>query len=245
MTIDSTWISTPVFSSSFAPFLRELVAERGQDLLAAVEQDHPDPGRVDPPEVALERPARELGELAGDLDACRPAAHDDEGHPRLALLGIVCQLGHLERTEDPLPLLDGVAERLHTRRPLLVLVVPEVRAADAGPDDQAVVGELDVSPARLDDGDLPRLEVEPGHLAHLDGDVVVLSQHVARRRSDLSLGEDARRHLVEERLEQVVVDAVDQRYLDRGAPEELCGEEPTEAGPDDDHAVPAGRRHRH
>ena len=41
------------------------------------------------------------------------------------------------------------------------------------------------------------------------------AQDVADRRRDLALGEDPGRELVEQRLEQVVVGAVDHRDLDR------------------------------
>ena len=74
--------------------------------------------RVESPEVPLQRPPRQLGDLPGDLDAGRTATDHDERQPRLAQLGIVLQLGHLERAEDPRPLGERVGERLHPRRPL-------------------------------------------------------------------------------------------------------------------------------
>ena len=56
---------------------------------------------------------------------------------------------------------------------------------------------------------------------------------------DLPFGEDARRHLVEQRLEEVVVGAVDDRDPDRLAAERPGGEEAAEAAADD-HDVVAG-----
>ena len=57
----------------------------------------------------------------------------------------------------------------------------------------------------------------------------------------------ARRHLVEQRLEQVVVRAVDQRHVDVGAPQPLRGGKPAEAAADDHDprspASPALSRH--
>ena len=52
--------------------------------------------------------------------------------------------GHLEGAEDPPAQLEGVVDRLHTRRVAGELVVPEVRLVDAGGDDEAVVGDLQV-----------------------------------------------------------------------------------------------------
>ena len=53
------------------------------------------------------------------------------------------------------------------------------------------------------------VEVEVVDLGQLDLDVLVLAQHVAQRRRDLPRREDAGGHLVQQRLEEVVVAAVD------------------------------------
>ena len=50
-----------------------------------------------------------------------------------------------------------------------------------------------------------------GHLAELDVDVLVVAEQLAQREGDVARGELRRRHLVEQRLELVVVVAVDQR----------------------------------
>ena len=62
-------------------------------------------------------------------------------------------------------------------------------------------------------------------------------QDVSRRRGDLPFGEDAGRDLVEQRLEEVVVRAVDQAHVHRRAPQEARREETAEARPDDDDPV--------
>ena len=59
----------------------------------------------------------------------------------------------------------------------------------------------------------PPLQVEAVDLGELDLDVPVAVKHPAQRRCDLALGEDPGRHLVEQRLEEVVVDAVHQGDL--------------------------------
>ena len=66
------------------------------------------------------------------------------------------------------------------------------------------------------------------------------AQHAAQRRGDLALGEDAGRDLVEQRLEQVVVGAVDEGDLDRRASERLRRVEAAEASTDDEDAMCAG-----
>jgi hypothetical protein len=69
---------------------------------------------------------------------------------------------------------------------------------------------------------------------------VVLAQDLADRRGHLALGEDAGRDLVEQRLEEVVGGAVDQRHVHIGVPQGLGGEEAAESRADDDDPVPAG-----
>ena len=89
----------------------------------------------------------------------------------------------------------------------------EIGLADPGGHDQAVVGDLE----GLDAGDAgvhdPAVQVEPGDLGQFDPDVLVLAQHVADGRRDLARGDHARGHLVQQRLEQVVVAPVYQGHV--------------------------------
>ncbi len=73
---------------------------RRQDAIGTLEEDDVRLRRVDVPEVARERVLRDLAERAGELDARRPRAHDDERQPRLALRRVLLPLGELERRED-------------------------------------------------------------------------------------------------------------------------------------------------
>ena len=92
--------------------------------------------------------------------------------------------------------------------------------------------------AALDARDRPGADVDGGHLGHADPHVAVPAQHVADGRRDLALREDAGGHLVEERLEEMVVGAVDEGDPHLGVLEGAGGEEPAEPGADDDHVVP-------
>jgi hypothetical protein len=58
------------------------------------------------------------------------------------------------------------------------------------------------------------LQVETGHLSQLDGGVLLLLQNITRRGCDLSCGEDARGHWIQQAREQMVVGATDQDDLD-------------------------------
>ena len=120
--------------------LAQAVAEVGQRLLAAVDQEDTDGGRVDVPEVAGQAAGGQLADLPGQLHAGRPAAHDGEGHEEALLGRVGPRLGDLEGAEDPPPQLQGVVDGLHPRCDHGELVVAEVGLARAGRHDQAVVG---------------------------------------------------------------------------------------------------------
>ena len=62
---------------------------------------------VDRAEIALERVVRDLAERAGQLDAGRAAADDDERHPGAPPLGVGLALGGLEGDQDPAPDLES------------------------------------------------------------------------------------------------------------------------------------------
>ena len=125
---------------------REVVAEGGQRLLAAVDQDDPDRRRVDAAEVLGQAPVRQLADLPGQLDAGRPGSDDDEGHPEPLQRAIAQRLGDLESAVDAAPQLHGVVDRLHAGGDHGELVVAEVRLPGARRHDEAVVGVLAVSP---------------------------------------------------------------------------------------------------
>ncbi len=131
--------------------------------------------------------------------------------------GSETRLGDLEGAEHPSPQLHGVVDRLHPRGDQGVLVVAEVGLAGPGRDDQAVVGVVVAFARDRLRVHHPRLQVESRHLGQDDLHVLATAQHVAQHGRDLTGRHDAGRHLVEERLEQVVVPPVDQRDLDVGA----------------------------
>ncbi len=79
------------------------------------------------------------------------------------------------------------------------------------------------------------VEVDPA-----DPDVVLVADDAPDRIRDVGGAEPGGRHLVEQRLEQVVVAAIDQGHVDAGADQVLGRGEPTEAAADD-HRLRRGR----
>ena len=194
---------------------------------------------IDRVELSLETSRRELADLPCNLDAGGTCAHDDEGEPLLPLPGIGGGLGEFQGTEDSASELHGVVDRLHARREQRELVVTEVGLTGTGGHDQAVVRELDAvgagRPGRVHDA---TVEIEPVDLEELDGDARDAAQHVSQRRRDVARREHAGRHLVEQRLEEMVVASVDQRHVDAlDMSEEACSGQAAEAASDDDHVV--------
>src|SRR5215207_442605 len=181
------------------------------------------------------RAVRQLGDLAGHLDAGRAGTDHDEGHQPVDLGLVGGELGELEGAEDAATQLQGVIDALHTGGELGEPVVAEVGLAGAGRDDQLVVGVHGGAPQDRG-GDCAGGEVDVGDLAHEDAHVLLPAKDLAGGGGDLALGEDAGGHLVEQRLEQVVAGLADQGDVDVGLAQPLRGEQSAEAGADDDDA---------
>lgn len=106
----------------------------------------------------------------------------------------------------------------------------------AGRQHQPVVAQA----APVDD-DLPRLGIDRAHLSEEHGGVALPSQDAAHRPGDVGGRQAGSRHLVKQRLEQVVVVAVDDRDIDRTVGQSLRGEQAAEAGADNDDPGARGR----
>ncbi len=89
---------------------------------------------------------------------------------------------------------------------------------------------------------LLRLHVDALHLREDDLDVFLVAEDFAQRPGDVGGREAGRGHLIEQRLEEVVVAAVDERHVHLLALELLDGFQPAEAAADDDDARAAGAR---
>ena len=179
---------------------------------------------------------RDGGDHAGELGTGRTRTDDDEGQPCIAL-----GIGHrflrpLEGEEDALPDVDRVADALQARRELLPLGMAEVRVPRSGGDDEIVVRDLE----RLGvDHDDPPLRIHSLRLGEQDGGVRLVPQQPADRRRDVGRGEGGRGDLVQQRLEEVVVRAIEHDELHVRSPECPRRVQPAEPTADDHHPRPA------
>ena len=133
--------------------LGEVVGVGREHARHALDQDDARVARVDVLELPGQGLTRDLGERAGDLDAGRAAADDDEGQPLAAVLRIVA-LGHLVGEQHPAADLERVLDALEARGEWRPLLVAEVGVGRARGEDEVVVGELAVGQEELLRGEL-------------------------------------------------------------------------------------------
>ena len=230
--------STPSSVEPARRLRRERLAERRQHAVTGVEQDDPHLVRADAREVLCDRLPRQDRERARHLDAGRAAADDRERQPLRAGLGVGRPLGLLERAEDPVAQVDRVRERLQPARHVLPLVVAEVGRLHPAGEDQAVVAD----PLAALEDDLPLLDVEVHDLGHQHPGARIAPQRDPDRRRALARRHRAECHLVEQRLEQVVVLAVDHRHVDVGVLQPPRRRQPAEPAADDHDPAPRSGR---
>lgn len=192
------------------------------------------------PESTFQGVLGQFGDLPGHLDTGRTGTDDGEGEQLGAAVRVARPFRLLESAQDPAPQLQGVVDGLHAWGEFGELVVAEVGLPGAGRDDQAVVRALVGVAEQLRDDDLAgQIDVRDIAQQHLH--VALLAQDDAGGRRDLALGDDAGRHLVQQRLEEVVGGAGDQLDVDVGMLELLCRREPAEPRSDDHDAMPLTR----
>ena len=211
----------------------EVLRERRQHARPGLDQDDAGGPRVDVAELIRHHVPRDLDDRARELDAGRARAHDREGQQPLALGRIVRELGALEGDQQPTADDGRVLDALEAGRPLLPLVIAEIGVRHPGREHQLVIGHRD----RVGD-DLPVLEVDAVDRAEQHAHVLLPPQHVADRPGDVGGRQLGGGDLVEQRLEAVVVVAVQNRDVDICLGELRRDCEPAEAGPDDHHSGP-------
>ncbi len=175
---------------------------------------------------------RELGDLADDLDAGRPGTDHDERQIGLALALVGCHIRHFERTQNVIPQVASVLQRLHSRRELRPLVVPEIRMGCAGSHYQAVVRQRDPCTVRRDRADGSRRQIDVHDFAENNVGVLLLVHNASQRGRDQALGQDAGGDLIEQRLEEMMVRPVDQRHVDVGLRQNSADVDATETSAD-------------
>ena len=225
MTTVLTRTSTPRRTSDSRAASRSALGKGAEQVRRALEQQ--DSRRLGPdvPKVLAQRLASNLGERACKFHPRRPTADDDEGQQPELFVGRRLPFRRLERQQHAPPDLQRVVERLQAGRALGPFAVAEVRMRRAGGDDQVVVGMMRPAfsptlrrPPLLSHPTpqlqpLRRRDVRPRRrrdVREQHRDVLLPAQHPADRRRDVAGRQRGRGDLVEERLEQMVVVAIEQ-----------------------------------
>ena len=214
----------------------QLLAHRRQYRRRGVEQDDPAVAGRDGPECPGQGALGQLDDLAGQLDTGGSGPDHDEREAALPLGRVGGDLGGLKRAEDATPQLEGVVDALHAGREGGVVVVAEVGLLGAGGHDEAVVGRhrLHAHQVRRD---RLRRQVDRVDLAPQHPDVLLLAQDQPGGRGDVAFGQDSRRHLIQQRLEQMGGRLRDQGDVDIRAFERFGRVQAAESASDDDDAM--------
>jgi hypothetical protein len=226
---------------------RERGWEARQHTIGGLDENDAGAAGIDGAEVAPQGVARQLGDLAGHLDAGGTGADDDEREPRVPCLCVRLALGGFTGGEEAAANRECTLERLDLGGVHPPLLVAEVRVMRAAGDDQRVVAE----PIRCRHGrdgaqvQLTRIEVEVGDLGQQDADIAVALEDRAERMGDLAGRQRPRCDLLRQRLEEMEVAAVDERDLDRRAPQRQDRLEASKTAAADDDLVFSGARGAH
>ena len=184
-------------------------------------------------EVSLQRVPREFDNGAGKLDARRAGADDDEGEQHCLPLRIALAFGLFESQQDAASDRRGVLERLQPRREGLPVVMAEIGVTRAGGEHQRIVGKG----GTVLQQDAPRSGIDADGRGQKRRDVRAAAQQMPDRPCDFRRGKRGGRHLIEQRLEQMMVALVDDSDADRRPCQTVDGFQTAETGSHHDHMV--------
>jgi hypothetical protein len=77
--------------------------------------------------------------------------------------------------------------------------------------------------------------VHPGDLGHRHRHIALAPEQMTDRRGDVARRQRGRRHLIEQRLKEMMIRPVDHRDADRRVPQGARGGQSSEAAAHDDH----------
>ncbi len=203
-----------------------------EDPVGPLEQDDLGVVGIDGTELLGERLERDLGDRAGRLHARGAATHHDEGEVARAVVRVGRPFGTLEGEQYPPPDLERVLDGLEPGGVGFPVVVTEVRVGRPRGEDEILVGQVGAVVER----DQPGIGIDADHLGEQHPHVRLAGEDRPDRTGDVRRVQSRRRHLVQQRLEQVMVAPVDHGQVDiRSGQPFRCGE-PAESTADDQHA---------
>ena len=182
-------------------------------------------------EVGRERPFSELGNGAGHLDAGWAAADHNESHQSPSFVNISLVFGAFEGKQDAATQIGRVVDGLQPGCKRCPIVVAEIRMPRTCSEHQVVIPNAPPIGDHLFTGD-----IDPRHVREHDLDVALSTKDAANWRGDIGRREPCGCDLVEQRLKQMVVVAIDQRDVKRSVCQALGSREPAKASADNHYA---------
>ena len=164
----------------------------------------------------------------GQLHAGRAAANDDESQVGGLLPGIRLEFSDLEGGQHAGADQGRVLDRLHAGREFVPLGMTEIIVHRARGQDQVVVGNRVLAGIHTLRGG-----IDARDLRHHHQGVGLATQDESDRLSNVRRSQGRRGHLVEKRLKEMVVAAVDEQHVHCRVLEGTGSEKPTETTPDD------------
>jgi hypothetical protein len=217
----------------------ELVGEGGQGPRRCFDQENAGLAGIDDAEIGGEGFPGQLGHGADHLDPGGAGADHGKGQQAMAGLLVRRHLRLLEGEQDAPADVDGVLDLLQARRDRLPFIMTEIGVAGAGCDDEAVEGD----PPSVLKQDIAAPAIDALDPAQQHTRIGLAAQDAADGRRDIGGREARRRHLIEQRLEQIVVAPVDDGHIDRNLGQGLRGGQAAKSCPQDHHAMaPVGHR---
>ena len=212
-------------------FFRQIGRIGRQNALLPFDHDHACARRFDAPKIADHRVPGNLRQRAGQLGAGRSGANDHECEPRLLPLGIDLPFRRFEGQENSPANLQRVFHALQPRRMRFPFGMIEIGVRRAGGDDQIVVRHFTVDELH----DL-LLHVDRRSLGEQDRGVFLMRHHRADGVGDVTRVQRRGGHLVEQRLEEVIVPAIEHGDAHRRSPQRLGRVQTPEPSAQDDDA---------
>ena len=211
---------------------RQRVGEAGEQARPALQQEHAGRGRIDAPELTVQRVPRDLGDHAGELHAGGTATDDHEREQCVALACGARAFGRFERQQKPSAHLERIFDALEAGRVLLPLRVPEVPVPRARGEHEIVKRDLHRAAVQRNP---PRVRIDTIHVGHHHGHVGLIAQQRADRHADVRRVQHGGGDLIQQRLEQVVIGAIEERDAHGRVGQSPRGRDTGEPAADDHH----------
>jgi hypothetical protein len=208
--------------------LREIRGKGWQNSRTGFNQYHASATCVYSSKLGMERLLRDEWNRPGQFDASRTAADNYEVQRTSRASPGDLALCQFEGEQNAPADFERIFNGLQAGRERLPIVMSEVGVARARGYDQVVIGNI-----ALRGLDAPALEIESGNFCQENFDVLAPAKNRTDRRGDFSRRETGSCHLIQKRLERMVILAIDDRDLNRCFSQYARGIEATEAGADD------------